>query len=298
MELKGDKIKKVERVEDGYVVYMLDKIYHLKKVNIKESELLFINEVIEYVNNKGFDNIIKFQRLSNGKPYMKYDGDVYVVIDNYNLIDLKKDINALCYASLLSKFHATAKGFVAKFEIKPSVVWGKRLEKYKNLYRVLEKFIDEVSSKSKHNEFEQLVIPYLDELKSRSKKSMKVLRSISYIDLLETSMKNKEIVLYDIGKNSLAEKDSRHFIYNVFDISYGLIEEDLAVLIKKCNKNLKENIIDIYKENSPRELNIDVLEAYILFPENTLKVIRDYVKQRDLSLIDKFKKASIKDGVR
>ncbi|WDC85018.1 hypothetical protein PL321_05655 [Caloramator sp. mosi_1] len=47
-------------------------------------------------------------------------------------------------------------------------------------------------------------------------------------------------MLYDIGKQTLAESDGKYYIYDVFDLSYGLIEEDLAMLIRKTQNENKE----------------------------------------------------------
>ncbi|MCX7695499.1 MAG: hypothetical protein N2Z71_07340 [Caloramator sp.] len=300
MDFKGgkDKIKKLDKVDDGYVIDLGSRRLYLKKVGIKESEILFINEVIEYAKKNGFNNIVVFESLSDGKPYIKFENELYVLTEIYSFVDVKKDINAFCLASLLADFHTSTRGFTAKDEIKPSVTWGKRTGKYRNLYTILDKFIDEVSQKSKHNEFEEKVISILGELKTRGKSSMKVFRSVEYFNLLELSMKKKEIVLYDIGKQTLTELDGKYYIYDVFDLAYGLIEEDLAMLIQKTNKTNKEKIIEIYSKNSPRQININVLDAYLNFPENTLKVICEYMRQKDNGLLAKLQRASIKDGVR
>ncbi|MBZ4663960.1 MAG: hypothetical protein JG776_1675 [Caloramator sp.] len=300
MDFKGgkDKIKKIEKVDDGFIVDIGSRRLHLKKVGLKESEILFINEVIEHSVKNGFNNIVVFEILSDGKPYIKYENELYILTDIYSFVDIKKDINSYCLASLLANFHTAAGGFTARDEIKPSVTWGKRTGKYRNFYTMLDKFIDEISEKSRRNEFEEKVVSILGELKTRCKGAMKAFRSIEYFNLLELSMKKKEIVLYDIGKQTLAELNGKYYIYDVFDLSYGLIEEDLAMLIKKTNRENKDKIIDIYSKNSPRQINLNILEAYLNFPENTLKVICEYMRQKDANLVAKLQRASIKDDVR
>ncbi|WDC85019.1 hypothetical protein PL321_05660 [Caloramator sp. mosi_1] len=92
----------------------------------------------------------------------------------------------------MADFHTSTTGFTARDEIKPSVTWGKRVGKFRNLYIILDKFIDEVSERSRHNEFEENVMSILGELKMRCKGSMKVFRSTEYFNLLELSMKKRK----------------------------------------------------------------------------------------------------------
>lgn len=303
MDLKEkykNKVKKIDKADDGYIIYVSKNKYHLKKTKLSESEILFINEVIEYAKKNGFKNVVSFEKFSDGKPYLKYDGDMYILIDDlYEDVSINKFSNALCCVELLAQFHSSTRGYRASSGIKPNVAWGKRAEKYKNLYRILEKYIDEVKDKEKQNEFEKYTMKYIDEIKDRCKKSIKTIRSMEYIKILEDSMKNKEIILYDIPKDCLKNKKDTYFINNIYHISYGLYEEDLAMLIKKSTFNAEfiDKLIEGYKKNINRKISLDLVNAFLFFPENTLKVIRTYMMERDGKLINKFRRALKKDGL-
>lgn len=304
MEIKdiiNSKPKKIEKIEDGYIVHISKSKIHLKRVNLSESELLFIDEVLRYIKRNNFTNILFLNKFKDGKPYFNYDNQMYILIDDLHQGVKIKDLkNAFIYCGLLSKLHLVANGYKASSGIKPNVTWGRRVEKYKNLYRMFDKFIDNAKNRTKHSEFEEAILKLEEELRSRCKNSMKVFRSMEYINLLEKSMKNKEIILYDINREPMLKREDIFIISNIYNIAYGLYEEDVAMVIKKAGvKEADHNIlINEYNKYSKRQINKEVVEAYIKFPENTLKLIKKYKDNKDENILEKLENALKKDGVR
>lgn len=304
MEIKdiiSSKVKKIEKIDDGYVVCISKSKMHLKRVNLSESELLFIDETLRYVKRNNFTNVLFLNKFKDGKPYFKQDNQIYILVDDLHQ-DIKiKDLKyAYVYCTLLSKFHAASSGYKASAGIKPNATWGRRVEKYKNLYRIFDKYIDDIKNRTKHSKFEDEILKVECEIKTRCKNSMKIFRSMEYINLLEKSMKNKELILYDINREPMLKRDNIYIISNIYGISYGLYEEDVAMLIKKSS--VKESdylvLINEYNKYSKRQINREVVEAYVRFPENTLKLIKKYKDSKDEKLLDKLDDALKKDGVR
>lgn len=304
MEIKdiiNSKPKKIEKIDDGDVIFISKSKMHLKRVNLSESELLFIDEVLRYVKRNNFTDILFLNRFKDGKPYFKQDNQIYILIDDlHQAVKIKEFKYAYVYCELLSKFHSSSNGYKASAGIKPSVTWGKRVEKYKNLYRIFDKYIDDIKNRTKHSEFEEAILKIEGEIKTRSKNSMKVFRSMEYINLLEKSMKNKEIILYDINREPMLKREDIYIISNIYGIAYGLYEEDLAMVIRKLG--VKETdylvLINEYNKHSKRQLNREVVEAYVKFPENTLKLIKKYKENKDEDILEKLEDALKKDGVR
>jgi CotS family spore coat protein len=272
----------------------------LRQVDVKESEVISSAAIINYVQERGFKNIITIKKNSEGRLYIKEDGKIYIHTDEPSgeKIRFKNIKTGLLMAETLGKFHNAAEGFAQTTGIKVKVNWGRTMEKYRNLTVKIEKFSDYLQRKEKLTTFEQCTKEYVPILLKRAKASMKILRSMNYIKALENSMKRKEICINEISKNTGVISNNKLVITKIFDLGYNMVEEDLACLIKKLieetgDKQMFEVIVNKYCEFRPlEEASKDIIKALVSYPSDSIKVISKYMKNVDNGdeLIEKFKR--------
>lgn len=273
----------------------------LKSVDVKEWEVLSSCAIIDYVKSKGFANIISLKKNKDNKPYVKLNDKLYVFTNEDSIgekIDFKNREALMLLSRELARFHNAAMGFMQPPGVKVSVNWGRKMERFRILTSKLEKYIDMVESREKHNSFEVETLPYLDMLLKRAKKSLKILRSIKYISSLETSMRSREVCLNDISSNSVKKYGEQIIITKVFRMGFNMVEEDIGELVKRYLEagGEREGYIELIREYEEiRGLGIyseEIIRALVSFPMDSLRTISKYMKSRDKGdvLLDKFKK--------
>jgi CotS family spore coat protein len=294
------KSKRIVGDKDGLTVYTSKSNFVLKHVECKESEIIASAAIIEHVMQKGFSNILSIKRNMEGKPYIKKEGKIFVLYQEFenNKLSLNSKENGLLFAEYLAKFHNSSVGFIQPTGVKVRVSWGKNMERYRTLICRLEKYIDYINEKEKLNKFEEYTKPYVNNLLKRAKQSMKVLRSAKYLMALEKSMKRKEICLNGISQNTAVVRGEEVIIVKVFEMGYNMVEEDVSALVKKIieeteDKTLFDNILERYEEY--REGNCiskDIVKALVSYPVDSIKIIGKYLKDMEDSeeLLEKFKK--------
>lgn len=292
--------KRIVEDKGGFTVYTSKTNFVLKHVEYKESEIIASTAIIDYVIQKGFTNILSIKRNMEGKPYIKRDGKILVLHQEFenNKLSLNSKENGLLFAEYLAKFHDASIGFIQPTGVKVRVNWGKSMERYRTLICKLEKYIDYINEKEKLNKFEEYTKPYVNNLLKRAKLSMKVLRSAKYLMALEKSMKRKEVCLNGISQNTAVIKGEEAIIVKVFEMGYNMVEEDVAALVKKLieetgDKTLFNTILERYEEF--REGNCvskDIVKALVSYPVDSIKIIGKYLKDMEESeeLLEKFKK--------
>jgi CotS family spore coat protein len=294
------KSKKVIQNKDGLIVYTSKTNFILKHVEFKESEIIASAAIIDHALQRGFTNIISIKRSVEGKPYIKKEGRLLVLYQDFenNKLSLNSIENGLLFVEYLAKFHNAAEGFIPPTGVKVRVDWGRGMEKYRTLICRLEKYIDYINEKERLNRFEEYTKPYVNDLLKRAKQSMKILRSAKYLMALEKSMKRKEICLNGISQNTAVIKGEEALIVKIFEMGYNMTEEDTAALIKKLieetgDKTMFNSILERYGEfREVNNVSRDIIKALISYPVDSIKIIGKYLKDMEDSdgLLEKFKK--------
>jgi CotS family spore coat protein len=291
--------KKVVKTNEGYVLHLSKVKLLLNPVNYKEWEILSSAEAVNHLIERGFTNIIVIRRNKEGKPFIKEGNKLYILTDSIEAPKFKLTgrANLLRMAEVLARFHDAGEGFVQPPGIKIKVSWGKKLEKYKTFASKLERYIDYLTQKTVLNQFEEYTKGYVETLLKQAKASVKVLKSMRYLKRLEESMKRKELCLNTVSNNTSKLIDGKIIIIKVFDISYNMIEEDIASLVKKAvgdtgDKSCLDDILLSY--GAVRKLDVnsrEIVKALVSFPSDSIKTIIKYMNNMGLGdeLLAKFK---------
>lgn len=271
--------------EDEDIVLCLPKGIMLREANMEVWEIESKASVLNYVFSRGMKDIVRIKGVKDNKLYYKFNDKAYILLDKHSneRLNLNTKENAIIASGLLSEFHNATIGYEQPPGTKLVALWGIKMDKFKRMTCVLERFSDRMMDKASLNEFEIAANKYMDILFKRAYSATKILRSSNYIDRLEESMGNKEICLNSIGISK--KSDGSYFIDGIKKISYNMIEEDIALLIKKAIESSKNNtvftpIIDEYKRHRDlSEDSIKIIKALVSYPYNSIKTIEKYMKK-------------------
>jgi CotS family spore coat protein len=252
----------------------------LKKVDYSMDELDFLYNSLNIIRKK-YPYVVNFRESIDGKPYVKYEDGIYVVLDIIdgrdcifeNPLDLKKA------SSALAKLHSAGEEVTLDHALRNNL--GKLMEKYEEKLRAMEKYKEIANMHVNKSEFDKLYLKYADYYISCIKKAFRYLERSNYKGL---SSFRHTLCHHDLAHhNILIGKDANvyfiDFDYSIIDLPY----HDISNLITKAIKHNEWDIdfaniiIEGYMEN--REMSreeIEVLYGYLLFPQDFYDICRSY----------------------
>lgn len=252
----------------------------LKKVDYSMEELDFLYNSLNIIRNK-YPYIINFRESLEGRPYVKYEDGIYVVLDIIegrdcifeNPLDLKKT------AVSLSKLHEA--GEAVKFQNTSRNNLGRLLDKYEEKIRAMEKYKEIAGMHVNKSECDRLYLKYADYYISCIKSAYNHIERSRYKELC--SIKHT-LCHHDLAHhNILIGKDNNvyfiDFDYSVIDLPYHDISNIITKAIKhsEWDVDIANIIMEGYMENSEMSRDeIEVLYGYLLFPQDFYDIASNY----------------------
>ncbi|CDF57224.1 CotS family spore coat protein [Thermobrachium celere] len=256
----------------------------LKKVDYKIEEIEYIYEVLNHIR-RSYPYIINFKQSVEGKPYVEYEGGVYVVFD---LIEgreciYENPVDLLGASRSLAKLHNASNGIKVK-DIRNNLykMDSNIIKKIKEL-NMCRDFADLHVNKT---DFDRLFLEYADYYIEQANLSLKELQESDYRKLC----RDKYVLCHhDLAHHNIIvdNEDNYYFVdfdYCMIDLPY----HDLCNFITKAikhnmwNVDMADTILQGYsmiRKLEPNELK--VLYAYLLFPQDFYDItISYYMKTR------------------
>lgn len=252
----------------------------LKKVAYGMEELNFLYEALNTIRKK-YPYVINFRESIDGKPYVKYEDGIYVVLDIIegrdcifeNPLDLKKA------SSALASLHAAGEDVAIGNTIRNNL--GCLPEKYQEKLKSLKKYKEIANMHVNKSDFDRLYLKHADYYIGCIKKAYSHIERSKYKELC--SLKHT-LCHHDLAHhNILMGKDENvyfiDFDYSVIDLPY----HDLSNIITKAIKHneweidIANLVLEGYMEK--RELSgeeIEVLYGYLLFPQDFYDITSSY----------------------
>lgn len=286
----------------------------LKRLDYDEDRIVFVNTCIK--NLRTIDkNIIKLNEFSDGKDYIYWKNNYYVLMDllperevtfsnpiEFNMCgkalanlhlssskvlnniakDLNKEVEDLLDEDLISKMN---KRIIDIYEIK------KWVERYK--YR---------------NEFDSIFLSIVDEYIAEMKLAMELLKRTNYLEM-RNNLSNVVVCHNDLAeRNFLISNDDIYII----DFDYCSVDLKVIDIADLLLKGIKESAFDIDKSKEVLKeysgiFNISkdeysLLYILMLFPRDIFSIIKSYYhneKQWDYDVfLDRFKSKLLNEGAR
>ena len=286
------KITNTQNTSDGIFLCQGDcSTLQIKKYNDKESHLIFFTGIYDHIKNTDFKKIVKIYISKSGKYYFRWMDDFYIVSD---YIDSKKnkfayEENIYDAVKLLGTFHKASRGYITSTGGKAECDWGKWPDKYNREYKDIKRYKDTISNKDNKTQFDRLFLNNANEYLERMENSIKILKKNVYLNTVEDSMKMHQICLCNFKQCNFVQERFDILIKSLGKCKYDIVERDIADLMKETLKycvglstNMWSNILSIYdKENTLMENSIDIIKAFIIYPDQFEKICFKYYSDKD-----------------
>ncbi|HCW54284.1 MAG TPA: CotS family spore coat protein [Clostridium sp.] len=257
----------------------------LKKVNYDISRINFISDSLKYVE-KDYKNIISYNVLKNKKNYLKWNNDLYVVMDILegreasftNPIEIK-----LC-AENIALMHNASQGIREYLNNKytTDVLDISLIDKYIYAYDNLNKIKKMILEYNHKNEFDELFMDNVDKYINEINILIDSLKKSDYLYI--RSLKDKITICHnDLAYHNFLIKNQDVSIIDFDFMTIDLRINDLADFVLKAIKNAAFDmnkmtmVIDSYEEIAPLDMKEKKLISYILrFPKDFYAISMDY----------------------
>lgn len=287
------KVYDVTPVRSVYLIQTDKGRKILKKVDYTMERINFIFTCLEYIS-KSFNGVMGFVKASNENIGIKYDEDIYVVLDllDGRECEYSNPIDMSIAAESLGKLHLAGKGLYEKiFEEnltlnEGDIGLGKRKLFLKNSKERLESYKDKVQKYIYINSFDKIFLDNVDYFIKQVKQSIDILEKSDYEALIKET--DKICLCHkDLAHHNIIIKEEQGYFIDFDYCSIDLKVVDLADFINKSIKNLAfdwhraQNIIyDYQKSNILDKREMEVLYSFLTFPEDFNSICRDYYEKR------------------
>ncbi|WP_055669355.1 CotS family spore coat protein [Desnuesiella massiliensis] len=266
----------------------------LKKVDYTMERLNFIYTCLEYIS-KSFNGVMGFMKASNENIGIKYDEDIYVVLDlvEGRECEYSNPIDMSIAAESLGKLHLAGMGLYERILEEKNIILndgdillGKRKIFLKNSKESLESYKNKVQKYIYKNSFDKIFLDNVDYFIKQVQRSIDILEKSDYEALVNE--KDKICLCHkDLAHHNIIIKEEQGYFIDFDYCSIDLKVVDLAQFINKSIKNLAfdwhraQNIIyDYQKSNILDKREIKVLYSFLAFPEDFNSISRDYYEKR------------------
>lgn len=252
----------------------------LKKIDYTMEELNFIYESLNIIREK-YPYVINYRISVDGKPYVKYDGGIYVVLDIIdgrdcifeNPLDLKKAANAL------AKLHTAGEAVKPPENVRNNI--GRLLDKYEEKIGAMEKYKEIANMHVNKSECDRIYLKHADYYISCIKEAYSHIENSKYREICKTK---HTLCHHDLAHHNIliGRDENVYFIdfdYSVIDLPYHDISNIITKAIKHSgwDIDIANTVLEGYmKEREMSREEIEVLYGYLLFPQDFYDIASNY----------------------
>jgi len=280
-------LKNIALRKDVYIIDSSDGKKVLKKTGLPLERLNFIHCAKEHLYNNGFTNIDRNMCTNEGKPYMIFNDEVYVMSEfiegkecNFNE---RKDV--IESARALAFLHKCSKGF------KPVDEWS-RYDYLGRLPAYYRKRLDEIKKLKKiarrgRNKFDYMFLNCVDAFYNTGEDVISKLYQSKYENIVNRYRKEGILCHHDYAHHNIIFSSEGVNIINFDYCCFDLKVYDVANLIKrkmrKCNWNFEEAGIILNEYRSIEPIDDDeffILKLMLQFPQKFWRVVNKYYNSK------------------
>lgn len=281
----GIKINDVTPLRKVFILSTDNGRKILKKVNYDIPRINFISDSLKYVK-KDYKNIISYNVLKNKKNYLKWNNDLYVVMDilEGREASFTNPVEIRLCAENIALMHNASQGIREYLNNKyaTDVLDVSIIDKYIYAYDDLNKIKKMVLEYDHKNEFDELFMDNVDKYIGEINILIDSLKKSDYLYL--RSLKDKITICHnDLAYHNFLIKNQDVSIIDFDFMTIDLRINDLADFVLKAIKNVAfdmnkmDMVIDSYEEIAPLDMKEKKLMSYILrFPKDFYAISMDY----------------------
>lgn len=257
----------------------------LKKIDYTKEELEYIYSAILYIKQK-FSRIMDFVRTKDNNIFLRYEGDIYSVMDLVpgREAEFSNPIDVDLSAQAIGELHSASEGFRTKLCNKN--LCGKMIDNFKRRLQEMQFFISIADLHEHKNEFDNIFMDNVAYYMEDMKKSIDILGKSSYYKLCSEEDKIA-LCHHDLAHHNILIKDEKAYFV---DFDCAIIDLKVHDLCNFITKVIKDFAFDIDKaigiinsyciQNNLDKRELEVLHGMLSFPDDFYSICRDYYAKR------------------
>ncbi len=285
----GESPKEIYPVRDVYRVITFRGKRCLKEVRHSRDRFLFMLDGMSYVRNRGFTLMPNFFPARDGSMIIPFNESFFSLqewIDGIEADYQNTDQMSLA-AGTLAQFHRASIGFVPGKEYHVKNKLGKWPKNLKEKTEDLIKWLDMAGNVPSPNNFERKFLEFGGWLLDHASTSREKLAESKYQELVEEARDWGTLVHGDTAARNFVISEGRFYLIDFDSMSLDISVTDLWRLLRRTLKRnrwdlgLGEKILTSYHQYFPLESkHLEVLGAFLEFPEIPWRIVREYYDQR------------------
>lgn len=282
--------RKIKAVRDGYKVETVRGTKFIKKAEVNQDELMLAFEAVEYLNQKGFNQALRFNRTKFGDPFVIFDGQIYYLMDwldgkDYDLGRLSRLTDA---ARLLRQMQESAVGFKTSSVPPTREKWDKWPVNYSQHLADLQQCWGIVEDRMFLTEFDQVFLGQISEILKQAERAVEIMNRAEYWEVVAAEQARGNICHHNFTSRNLIKAKHQVYVTNFDNCQLDIRLYDLGRIILRnlpryhWDGEVFIAILSAYCEgtNLNKEERL-ILWSFLSFPHRWLRFARrNYLEGR------------------
>ncbi len=276
------------------LLYILKTSTGTKQLRLNPSpakRICFAHNVKENLLTNGFGFTDRFIPSVQNRPYYQLGNNTYTMtpfIEGHesDFSDAECIKKSICRIAQMHKDSAIIKNFNETPPISENLInyCEKKIKRFKALKK-------QTQNKSSYTDFDIIFIKNFDFFLNEAEKSVNLLKESSYDKLYKKAIENNSIAHHGLMEETILHSKTGVYIMGFEGCTVDIPLMDLADIIKRYIRKHNENyaganelISEYCKINPLSKEEIDVLYAYLVFPDKFINtIIEFYSKKRSFT---------------
>jgi CotS family spore coat protein len=265
------EVRAVVRIETNQGVFALKKVSH------KPDKLQFMYEAQEHLWNNGFQNLPRFVKTLDGRPFVDV-GDGLVFLNNWidgQESNVRDHDQLMAIARLQARFHAASNGFEPTVDARIKTRWDEWIERFTEQRDDIKNVYAQLKGKAPQNELEAVFLETCEPMLELAEEALKRLQASPYQQVLKQAQELKGFAHGDFTYHNFIQSPDGSM--QVIDFDYCAHElrlHDFARFLRKMMRRTKWDIevnnaiLKAYHEINPLSVEeLQVLHATMFLPQ-------------------------------
>lgn len=281
----GEIPLEISEIREAYRVITDQGERCFKKVHRNKSKVLFVTEVMRYLQSRGFDRMSACLPTLDGEMVMEHQGENYVLQQWLKGREPDyRNVEEICAAArTLASCHRVGRGFQPGKELDANNNLGRWPKKLQADLQDLIRYIELAKNSCSRSRFDEILLDQADWLLEHAGESIRRLDCPHYRSMVEAAKKAGALIHGDPAVRNFLLQNGEVYLIDFDSTALDINVVDLWKLLRRTlrrnhwDSGLLEKILTSYDgENPLSSKDLQVLRAFLEFPERAWRTAREY----------------------
>ena len=282
----GIVAKKIRKEKSSFVLTTESGSLTVKKSLDSCAKVTFAHDIKEYLAANGFINTDRFRTALSGKPYVEYEGDIYVCTKAQALRETSfsdaKDVRRAVES--IARMHRLSRGVVAAGKFRRENVLAQLRKDVADISGIKRK----LGQSGSLSDFDVIFLKNYDFYIFQMRQTLAELESTRFEAYIQESLRQPQVIHNRLKEETLlVEGDQLHIVnFGAAEIGYSMFD-----LVSVISRYIRENprgsqlsvyeLLEAYDSQSPLRIeDIRITRALLHFPFRFVKLLRAYYSKK------------------